>query len=225
MNRKSDKKIITDIESAGSRPGRGQPGHGQQDDGLFDDRRTVRVSKYLSKHLRHQPQRLGITLDAQGWVGVETLLTALAEHRMPLTRAELEHVVAVNDKRRFTIDGDRIRANQGHTVAVDLGLPSATPPAYLYHGTVAARLAAIRAEGLRPMARHHVHLSPDRETATRVGARRGRPVVLSVDAAAMHRAGHTFRVSANGVWLADAVPPAFLRFPGPTGRDSGPARS
>ncbi|MEW1548182.1 RNA 2'-phosphotransferase [Streptomyces tsukubensis] len=192
--------------------------------GPLDDRRTVRVSKYLSKHLRHQPQRLGITLDSQGWVDVETLLTALAAHRMPLTRAELEHVVAVNDKRRFTLDGDRIRANQGHTVAVDLGLPSAVPPAYLYHGTVAARLAAIRAEGLRPMARHHVHLSPDRETATRVGARRGRPVVLSVDAGAMHRAGHVFRVSANGVWLADAVPPAFLRFPGPTGRESGPGK-
>jgi putative RNA 2'-phosphotransferase len=121
--------------------------------------------------------------------------------------------VATNDKQRFAIDGDRIRANQGHTVDVDLGLPVAEPPGYLFHGSVVRHVATIRAEGLRPMDRHHVHLSPDRETATRVGARRGKPVVLSVDAGAMHRAGHVFRVSANGVWLVDAVPPEFLRFP------------
>ncbi|MET9053611.1 RNA 2'-phosphotransferase [Streptomyces rhizosphaericola] len=177
----------------------------------MDERRTVKVSKYLSAHLRHRPERIGIALDENGWVDVETLLSAAARHGFPLTRAELDHVVAANDKRRFTVDGDRIRANQGHTVTVDLDLPPAEPPAYLYHGTVARALDAIRAEGLRPMARHHVHLSPDRETATRVGARRGRPLVLTVDAGAMHRAGHVFRVSANGVWLADAVPPEFLR--------------
>ncbi|MCK8676359.1 MULTISPECIES: RNA 2'-phosphotransferase [Streptomyces] len=180
----------------------------------MDDRRTVKVSKYLSKHLRHQPERIGLVLDPQGWVAVDELLGALARNGMPLTRVELDHVVAVNDKRRFTIDGDRIRANQGHTVRVDLDLPPAVPPAFLYHGTVAGSLDAIRAEGLRPMARHHVHLSPDRETATRVGARRGRPVVLAVDAGAMHRDGHVFRVSANGVWLTDAVPPAYLRLRG-----------
>ncbi|WP_328674393.1 RNA 2'-phosphotransferase [Streptomyces sp. NBC_00322] len=179
-----------------------------------DERRTVKVSKYLSKHLRHQPERIGITLDENGWVAIEELMRAAAAHGFRFTRAELDHVVAVNDKKRFTIDGTRIRANQGHTVEVDLDLPTAEPPAYLYHGTVARSLDAIRAEGLRPMKRHHVHLSPDRETATRVGARRGRPVVLSVDAGAMHRAGHLFRVSANGVWLADTVPPEFLRFPG-----------
>ncbi|MCC8480311.1 RNA 2'-phosphotransferase [Streptomyces globisporus] len=176
----------------------------------MDERRTVKVSKYLSKHLRHQPERIGITLDENGWVGIETLLSAAASHGFAISRAELDHVVTVNDKRRFAVDGDRIRANQGHTVAVDLDLPPTEPPAYLYHGTVARVMDAIRAEGLRPMTRHHVHLSPDRETATRVGARRGRPLVLTVDAGAMHRAGHVFRVSANGVWLADAVPPQFL---------------
>ncbi|MEV7114675.1 RNA 2'-phosphotransferase [Streptomyces anulatus] len=189
----------------------------------MDERRTVKVSKYLSKHLRHQPERIGLTLDENGWVAVEELLRAAARHGFAFSRAELDHVVAANDKRRFTVDsgvggggveGDRIRANQGHTVAVDLDLPPAEPPAYLYHGTVARVMDAIRAEGLRPMARHHVHLSPDRETATRVGARRGRPLVLTVDAGAMHRAGHVFRVSANGVWLADAVPPQFLRLRG-----------
>ncbi|MEV0414398.1 RNA 2'-phosphotransferase [Streptomyces sp. NPDC050448] len=178
----------------------------------MDDRRTVKVSKYVSKHLRHQPERIGLVLDTQGWVEIDDLLRAATAHGFPVSRAELDHVVAANDKQRFAVDGTRIRANQGHTVPVDLDLPEAEPPAYLYHGTVAPVLAAIRAEGLRPMARHHVHLSPDRETATRVGARRGRPVVLSVDAGAMHAAGHVFRISANGVWLVDAVPPQFLRF-------------
>ncbi|GAA1222662.1 MULTISPECIES: RNA 2'-phosphotransferase [Streptomyces] len=180
----------------------------------MDERRTVKVSKYLSKHLRHQPERIGLTLDEGGWVEIGTLLAAAAAHGFRITRDELDHVVAANDKRRFAIEGSRIRASQGHTVDVDLGLPPATPPAYLYHGTVPAALGAIRAEGLRPMSRHDVHLSPDRETATRAGARRGRPVVLSVDAGAMHRDGHTFRVSANGVWLTEAVPPRYLRFPG-----------
>ncbi|MFK4210730.1 RNA 2'-phosphotransferase [Streptomyces sp. NPDC030920] len=178
----------------------------------MDERRTVKVSKYLSKHLRHQPERIGITLDSHGWVPIDTLLHALAHNHFPLTRTELDQVVALNDKQRFAIEGDRIRANQGHTVPVDLGLPPVEPPAHLYHGTVGRALDSIRNEGLRPMDRTHVHLSPDRETATRVGARRGRPVVLSVDAGAMHRAGHTFHVSANGVWLTEAVPPAFLRF-------------
>ncbi|MEV8636472.1 RNA 2'-phosphotransferase [Streptosporangium sp. NPDC051023] len=177
----------------------------------MDERRMVRISKYLAKHLRHQPERIGITLDAHGWVGIDTLLAAAAAHGFPVSRAELERVVADNDKRRYVIDGDRIRASQGHSVAVDLDLPVAEPPTFLYHGTVARNVAAIRAEGLRPMNRHHVHLSPDRETATRVGARRGVPVVLVVDAAAMRAAGHEFRLSANGVWLTDHVPPSFLR--------------
>ncbi|MEU7054492.1 RNA 2'-phosphotransferase [Streptomyces sp. NPDC046197] len=179
----------------------------------MDERRTVKVSKYLSKHLRHQPERIGLTLDEGGWVGIDSLIAAAAAHGFRFTREELDHVVATNDKRRFAIEGGRIRASQGHSTEVDLGLPAATPPPYLYHGTVTGGLAAIRAEGLRPMNRHDVHLSPDRETATRVGARRGRPVVLGVDAAAMHRDGHVFHVSANGVWLTKAVPPQYLRFP------------
>ncbi|MGY0025290.1 RNA 2'-phosphotransferase [Streptomyces sp. YJ-C3] len=180
----------------------------------MNEQRTVKVSKYLSKHLRHQPDRIGLTLDEAGWVEIDTLLAAAAAHGFRVSRAELDQAVAENDKRRFTVDGTRIRANQGHTIDVDLGLAPERPPAYLYHGTVARFLDAIRAEGLRPMSRHDVHLSADRETATRVGARRGRPIVLSVDAGAMHRDGHTFRVSANGVWLTTAVPPGYLRFPG-----------
>lgn len=179
----------------------------------MDERRTVKVSKYLSKHLRHQPERIGLTLDEAGWVEIDTLIAAAAAHGFRFTREELDHVVAANDKKRFAIEGTRIRASQGHSIEVDLGLPPATPPPYLYHGTVARSLDAIRAEGLRTMNRQDVHLSADRETATRVGARRGRPVVLSVDAAAMHRDGHVFHVSANGVWLTKSVPPRYLRFP------------
>ncbi|WP_079177615.1 RNA 2'-phosphotransferase [Streptomyces mangrovisoli] len=182
-------------------------------DAADDERRTVKVSKYLSKHLRHQPERIGLTLDPAGWVEIDTLLAATAAHGFRITRAELDHVVAANDKQRFAVDGTRIRASQGHSVEVDLGLPAAVPPPYLYHGTVARNLDAIRAEGLRPMNRHDVHLSADRETATRVGSRRGRPVVLAVDAGAMHRDGHVFQVSANGVWLTPSVPTRYLRFP------------
>jgi putative RNA 2'-phosphotransferase len=178
-----------------------------------DERRAVRVSKYLSKHLRHRPDRLGITLDSGGWTDVDELLNACARNRFPISRAELEYVVATNDKQRYAFDptGQRIRANQGHTVEVDLDLPVTTPPDLLYHGTTEQFLPDIRRDGLRPMDRHDVHLSADEATARRVGARRGPPVVLVVDAAAMTAAGHTFRVSANGVWLVSAVPPEYLR--------------
>ncbi|MFE2041754.1 RNA 2'-phosphotransferase [Streptomyces sp. NPDC059477] len=180
----------------------------------MDERRTVKVSKYLSKHLRHQPDRIGLVLDEGGWVEIDALMAAATAHGFRFTREELDQVVATNDKKRFAIEDTRIRASQGHSVDVDLGLPPATPPPYLYHGTVARHLDAIRAQGLRPMNRHDVHLSADRETATRVGARRGRPIVLAVDAGAMHGDGHVFHVSANGVWLTKGVPPEYLRFPG-----------
>ncbi|MCF3961906.1 RNA 2'-phosphotransferase [Streptomyces fuscigenes] len=178
--------------------------------GGSDEQRAVKVSRYLSLHLRHRPDRIGLALDARGSVPVEELLAAAAADGFPIGREELEHVVAVNDKRRFTVEDGRIRALQGHSVPVDLGLPAVEPPAYLYHGTVARSLPAIRAQGLRSMSRHHVHLSPDRDTATRVGARRGRPLVLTVDAGAMHGAGLMFHRTANGVWLTAAVPPRYL---------------
>ncbi|MFC6082788.1 RNA 2'-phosphotransferase [Sphaerisporangium aureirubrum] len=180
----------------------------------MDERRMVRVSKYLSKHLRHQPELIGIALDEGGWVDVDVLLQAAGAGGFPITLDELEQVVAANDKRRYVLEDGRIRASQGHSVPVHLDLPVVEPPAVLYHGTVGRNVAAIRVEGLRPMNRHHVHLSPDRDTASRVGGRRGVPVVLVVDAAAMRAAGHEFMVSANGVWLVDHVPPGFLRFPG-----------
>jgi putative RNA 2'-phosphotransferase len=179
----------------------------------MDDARVVKISKYLSKRLRHQPERLGLTLRPGGWVPVADLLAACARHNVPLSRAELDEVVARNNKRRFSFDptGNLIRANQGHSVAVDLQLEPVEPPAVLYHGTGHGAVEPIRREGLRKMARHHVHLSSDRETARAVGARHGRPVVFMVNAAAMHSAGHLFYRSDNGVWLVDHVPPEYLR--------------
>ncbi|SEQ51184.1 putative RNA 2'-phosphotransferase [Lentzea xinjiangensis] len=171
----------------------------------MEDERMIRLSKRMSKALRHQPERVGLTLDPAGWVPVADVLNALG-----ITPEDLHDVVARNDKKRFTIDGDRIRANQGHSVEVDLGLPTAVPPDQLFHGTVAQFLDDILRDGLRPMSRHDVHLSPDRETARRVGARRGRPLILTVDAKAMHADGHEFRLSANGVWLTGHVPPEYL---------------
>jgi putative RNA 2'-phosphotransferase len=172
----------------------------------------VRVSKRLSYVLRHQPGSIGLALDDAGWVDVDALLAALDAHGLRLTRAGLDHVVATNDKRRFAYDptGTRIRASQGHSRRVNLGYLPEQPPAELFHGTVARFLPAILAEGLRPGRRHAVHLSAEVATARAVGRRRGEPVVLRVDAAAMGAAGHRFTRSANGVWLVGAVPPQYL---------------
>jgi putative RNA 2'-phosphotransferase len=178
----------------------------------MDDQRLVKVSRYLAKHLRHRPDRLGIQLDAGGWVEVEALLAACARANFALSHDELVEVVERNDKGRFALDptGTRVRARQGHSIAVDLQLTPTAPPPALYHGTPSTSVPAILAEGLRPMVRHHVHLSLDVVTAGAVGARRGRPVVLRVAAAAMHAAGHRFLVTDNGVWLTDHVPPSYL---------------
>lgn len=178
--------------------------------------RLKHISKFMSLVLRHAPETIGITLDAQGWVEVEQLLEKSARHGEALTCEELETVVSTSDKQRFAFsaDGRRIRASQGHSIAaVELGLMPAEPPALLYHGTADRFLASIKTGGLLPGSRNHVHLSRDPDTGTVVGKRHGRPVVLTVEATAMHRLGHVFFVSDNGVWLTAAVPPAFIRFP------------
>lgn len=178
----------------------------------MNDARLVKISKSLSKHLRHDPAGLGLTLAPGGWVGVDDLLAAYAHRRISLSRADLEEVVAHNSKQRFSFDptGALIRANQGHSVEVDLQLEPSLPPALLYHGTGHLTAPIIAREGLHKMRRHHVHLSADPETARAVGARHGRPVIFTIDAAAMSSAGHIFYRSANGVWLTDTVPPEFL---------------
>lgn len=173
------------------------------------------LSKTLSYILRHRPDEYGLTPDDAGWVEVDALLAALTARNRRVTRDDLERVVRDNDKQRFALsdDGARIRASQGHSIEVALGYTPREPPALLYHGTVARVLAAIRSEGLIRQTRQHVHLSATRETAVSVGARRGRPIVLEVEAAAMHADGHPFYLSDNGVWLADHVPPRYLRIP------------
>ena len=180
---------------------------------------SVRISKFLSLVLRHDPSRIGITLDDAGWVDVDALLAACATHGVAISRAELDDVVATSDKRRYALseDGTRIRANQGHSVPVSLGLPPTAPPETLYHGTVDAALAGIKADGIKKGARHDVHLSADLGTATKVGGRRGKAVILTVRAGAMADAGHVFYRSENGVWLTDHVPPQFIIFKGPRG--------
>ncbi|MBD2775155.1 RNA 2'-phosphotransferase [Iningainema tapete] len=178
----------------------------------MNNSRLVKISKYLSRHLRHQPDRIGITLAPGGWVAVDELLAACKKHQLPISRDELDEVVANNDKQRFSFDstGTLIRANQGHSVEVDLQLEPATPPSVLYHGTGHKAVESILQTGLCKMSRHHVHLSSDIATAKIVGARHGKPVVFTVDAAAMHESGYTFYCSDNGVWLVDSVPPDYL---------------
>ncbi|HEY7375954.1 MAG TPA: RNA 2'-phosphotransferase [Polyangia bacterium] len=177
--------------------------------------RARAASRFLSFVLRHRPDAIGVALDRAGWVDVDALLAACRAHGRAISRAELEEIVATSPKRRFTLgdDGRRIRAAQGHSVDVDLGYAPAQPPAQLFHGTVAAKLKAILATGLRRMRRQHVHLSADEETARAVGGRRGRPLLLTVAAGRMHADGHVFYLSANGVWLTEEVPPAYIAVP------------
>lgn len=171
-------------------------------------------SRYLTRILRHTPSELGLELAPGGWIPIRDLLRAMRRAGRKLTRDELQALVDTNEKRRFTIssDGLRIRAAQGHSLAVDLQLSPAKPPDKLYHGTARHSLDGIFAAGLSPGKRKQVHLSPDVETAFRVGSRHGFSVVLTVDAAAMHADGFTFFVADNGVWLTDHVPTDFLGF-------------
>jgi putative RNA 2'-phosphotransferase len=176
------------------------------------DKRLVTVSKYLAKYLRHAPHELGLTLQPGGWVPVDELLDAARAHGFLVSYDKLVECVETNDKQRFSFDvsGEMVRANQGHSVEVDLRLGGREPPETLYHGTVERFLPSILEGGFVRGKRHHVHLSKDVETARRVGLRRGKPVILTVDTGRMHRDGHTFYFSANGVWLTDAVPPGYL---------------
>ena len=180
-----------------------------------DSKQLVQISKMIAKTLRHKPESLGLKLEGGGWIGVDTLLAAFAQKGYSLSRGELEEVVEKNDKRRFAFDdsGERIRASQGHSVQVDLGLEPLEPPETLFHGTVEASLGSILESGLQRMKRHHVHLSADTETAYRVGSRHGKAVILSVGSGAMSEAGFLFYRSDNGVWLTDAVPAQFLKLP------------
>ena len=175
--------------------------------------RRVHLSKLLSLALRHDPAALGLVLDAHGWADVMHVLAGLAAQGNPVTREELREIVQASDKKRFALseDGAQIRANQGHSVNVDLGLAPSEPPDTLFHGTSARFLSSIHEKGIVPGSRTHVHLSKDMRTAEVVAKRRAGPhVILRVRARALHEGGHAFFLSENGVWLTAHVPPAYI---------------
>jgi putative RNA 2'-phosphotransferase len=188
--------------------------------------RLRETSKFLSLVLRHRPDSIGLSLDAQGWASIDALIAAATAHGHPLDAELLHEVVVGSDKQRFALstDGLWIRANQGHSVEADLGLPDTEPPELLYHGTATRFAASIRAQGLLPNERQYVHLSPTQLIAREVGARHGKPLVLTVLARKLHDTGQSFYHSPNGVWLTRSVPSRFLVFP-ETGEASSNADS
>lgn len=171
----------------------------------------TRASRFLSLVLRHKPDAAGVTLDEHGWADVDALLRGMPD-RFPLTREQLEEIVRSDSKNRYAFNEDhsRIRANQGHSVPVDVELRETPPPEVLYHGTGEKYMESILEQGLLPRTRLFVHLSADAETARSVGARHGKPAVLVVRSGQMHRDGHRFYCSVNGVWLTKHVPPEYL---------------
>lgn len=172
----------------------------------------MRLSKYISLVLRHRPGMISLVLDEAGWADVDALLVGMQQHGYSIDHAQLERVVAENDKQRFAFNAEhtRIRANQGHSVQVQLGLAVRIPPDLLYHGTAAKNIESIRKYGLLKGKRHAVHLSPDIDTARKVGQRHGQPVVLAIQAGRMAVDGFEFTCSQNGVWLVERVPPEYI---------------
>lgn len=185
---------------------------------MLDKNQLKERSKYLSKILRHQPDTIQLQLDSAGWADVSELLAKMAKYGLrfkpPFDRETLDEIVATSDKQRYSFseDGTRIRANQGHSVPVELGYEPQQPPDWLYHGTAHKNVASIKKSGLIRVKRHHVHLSTNQETALQVGGRHGSPVSLTIRAGDLYRSGHVFYVTPNGVWLTDAVPAEFIEF-------------
>ena len=174
---------------------------------------VTKLSKFLSLILRHKPEEIGISLDAHGWADAEELIAGIDRTgRYQIDRTVLEEIVRTDEKGRYAFneDGTKIRANQGHSVQVDVELTQCEPPEFLWHGTAERFVPAILAEGLKPMSRLYVHLSPDEETARRVGTRHGKPHIFLVKSGEMARQGYVFYKSANGVWLTAHVPPEYL---------------
>ncbi|MES2513134.1 MAG: RNA 2'-phosphotransferase [Bacteroidota bacterium] len=172
------------------------------------------ISKFLSLILRHKPEEIGITMDANGWVSVDELIEKCRQKNTVFDFDILDEIVISSDKQRFAFSDDysKIRANQGHTVNVDLEFEPTEPTGFLYHGTVEKFIGSIRSKGLQKMQRLHVHLSKDLETAVKVGSRRGKPIILKINASQMHTDGHVFYLSKNGVWLCEEVPAKYIEF-------------
>ena len=180
---------------------------------MINEKELTKISKLLSLVLRHRPEAIKILLDENGWTDVTILIDKMNKHNQPITLEILKHVVDTNAKKRFTFNdvGDKIRANQGHSVEVELGYESEKPPTILFHGTGIKSVAAIKATGLNKRDRHHVHLSADSETALKVGQRHGTPFIFEILAEEMYKNNYLFYKSDNGVWLTDNVPSKYLR--------------
>lgn len=168
-----------------------------------------RISKFLSLVLRHVPEKIGLNIDEYGWASIKELML---KSKLNFSLEDLEEVVETNDKKRFTFNDDltKIRASQGHSIKVDLELKEIKPPEFLYHGTVSKFMVLIKEQGLKKMSRNHVHLSENRETAMKVGSRRGQAIILSVRSGEMYRKGVKFYQSKNEVWLTNEVPNEFI---------------
>lgn len=179
---------------------------------MTQSKSDIKLGRFLSLVLRHDPQAAGISLDEHGWADVRALLSGVARTGRSIDMETLERIVRENNKQRYAFNEDhtKIRANQGHSLQVDVELTASPPPQYLFHGTAARFLTKIQQEGIQKMGRQYVHLSRDIETAIAVGRRHGAPVVIRIDAEAMAQDGITFYRSENGVWLCDAVLPKYF---------------
>ena len=177
----------------------------------MEQQNLTRLGKFLCLILRHKPETVGITVDRRGWADVDELIRGVNK-KYPFSRELLEEIVRTDAKQRyaFSEDGTKIRANQGHSLPVDLGLTPLDPPPVLWHGSARRFEASILEQGLLPQSRRQVHLSPDYETAVIVGRRHGEPIVFQVQCGEMRRDGFFFYRAENGVWLTDMVPPAYL---------------
>jgi len=180
---------------------------------MNDEKTLKNIGKHLAYLLRHHPEDAGLNMDEHGWVSVDDLIAGVNEYSpYYLDYGILDEIVATDSKQRYSYSDDKeyIRANQGHSINVDVELDEAEPPDVLWHGTATQFVDAIKQEGLNPQSRLYVHLSDDLDTAIAVGQRHGRPFVFEVDSRAMHEDGYTFFLSRNGVWLTEEVPPEYL---------------
>lgn len=180
---------------------------------MTDEKQNIKISKFISLVLRHKPETIGLTLDDTGWANIDELIDKLNNSGFKVTNDILNHIVLTNSKKRFSFNETKtkIRANQGHSLDIDLNLKEANPPEHLFHGTSEKNVASILTDGLNKQNRQHVHLSRDKETAITVGKRHGRPRVFIVAAGQMREEGYSFYLSDNNVWLIDEVPAKYLK--------------
>lgn len=181
---------------------------------MISEKQITNISKLLSLVLRHEPSHIGISLDEQGWTDVSLLISKIQEKGIEFNFEILQYIVESNNKKRFALnyDSTKIRANQGHSIEVNLDFKATTPPDILFHGTATKFIESIQKEGLLKQNRLHVHLSSDENTALKVGQRHGKPILLQVKAVEMMQTGHEFYLSDNNVWLTDNVPLKYIIF-------------